>query len=354
MAEESGLLTSNEARFRTPLVVRNDVLGAFPGKVGKKYIHGCIRVVMSMAYFMQLPEHIHKNYPLARLTTIKTGGAADFYASAQDERQINSLLEWAGSQSLQVGVIGSGSNLLVADEGVQGLVVKLEGSLATIKQQGNRLICGGGARLPQVSARAASLGLSGIEFGISIPGTVGGAVKMNANAFGGTLSDTLEWAQVASVSGVVKKKPEELGFGYRTSSLGPNEIVIRASFALEKAGKEELKKTLGSIRASRREAQPSGIKTFGSTFKNPDGESAHGRSAGELLEAAGCKGLSVGGAGFSAKHANFIENNGAATTNDVLGLISEARSRVKDKFGIELEPEVQLIGESEAASRLRA
>ncbi len=301
---------------------------------------------------MQVPEQVDENYPLGRLTTVKTGGAAEFFASVAGEEQIASLLAWADSKGLTVGVIGSGSNLLVADEGVQGLVLKLEGNLAAIEQKENRLICGGGARLPQVSARAASFGLSGIEFGVSIPGTVGGAVKMNANAYGGQLSDTLEWAQIASPSGIHKKEPGELNFGYRSSNIGRDEIVIRASFALENADREEVKKTLESMRTSRKEAQPSGIKTFGSTFKNPEGENAKGRTAGQLIETAGCKGLNVGGARISEKHANFIENTGDATTDDVLSVMVEARDRVKEKFDIKLEPEVQFVGRSETANRL--
>ncbi len=301
---------------------------------------------------MQIPDQVDEKYPLARLTTIKTGGAADFFASVEDEEQVVSLLAWADSEGLTVGVIGSGSNLLVADEGVQGLVLKLDGNLAAIEQLRNRLICGGGARLPQVSARAASLGLSGIEFGVSIPGTVGGAVKMNANAYGGQLSDTLEYAQVASSSGIQKRLPGDLDFGYRSSNIGSDEIVIRASFALESAASEEVKKTLESMRSSRREAQPSGIKTFGSTFKNPEDEKAQGQKAGQLIEAAGCKGLNVGGAKVSEKHANFIENTGDATTEDVLSVMGETRDRVKDKFGVKLEPEVQFIGRSATATRL--
>ena len=301
---------------------------------------------------MQIPEYVEENYPLARLTTIKTGGAAEFFASVADEERVAALLAWADSEGQAVGVIGSGSNLLVADEGVQGLVIKLDGKLAAIEQLKNRLICGGGARLPQVSARAASCGLSGIEFGVSIPGTVGGAVKMNANAYGGQLSDSLEWAQIASPSGIQKKEPGELDFGYRSSNIGRDEIVIRASFALKDADREEVKKTLESMRASRREAQPSGIKTFGSTFKNPEGENAHGRSAGQLIEAAGCKGLSVGSARVSEKHANFIENTGDATTDEVLSVMGETCDRVKEKFGVKLEPEVQFVGKSAKADRL--
>jgi UDP-N-acetylmuramate dehydrogenase len=244
-----------------------------------------------------------------------------------------------------VGVVGSGSNLLVADDGFRGLAVKLDGDLATIEREGARILCGGGARLPSASARAAGWGLSGLEFGINIPGTAGGAVKMNANAYGGQLARVLEWVDLCTPSGRERRSPEQLGFAYRRSNLGPAEVVSRASFRLEPAEPAAVKATLAEMREKRREAQPSGIKTFGSTFKNPEDERAEGRSAGQLLEAAGCRGLRHGGARFSEKHANFVENTGDATTADVLELMAEGRRRVHDRFGVELEPEVQALGE---------
>jgi UDP-N-acetylmuramate dehydrogenase len=208
------------------------------------------------------------------------------------------------------------------------------------------LICGGGARLPQASARAASLGLAGLEFGVNIPGTVGGAVRMNANAYGGELGRVLEWVDVSTPAGTTRRRPEELGFAYRRSNLGTREIVARACFSLERSQPEAIKAVLADMRRRRHEAQPSGIKTFGSTFKNPDDPRAEDRTAGQLLEAAGCKGLQVGGARFSPKHANFVENvDGAASTSDVLALIAEGRRRVRERFGVELETEVQLLGE---------
>jgi UDP-N-acetylenolpyruvoylglucosamine reductase len=247
-------------------------------------------------------------------------------------------------------VVGSGSNLLIADEGFRGLVMKLDGSLATIEQDGERLLCGGGARLPQAAAFAARAGLSGLEFGVNIPGTVGGAVKMNANAYGGDLARVLEWVDVTTPSGTDRREPAQLGFRYRRSNLEPGEIVARASFALTEADPSVVKETLAGMRSARREAQPSGIKTFGSTFKNPDDPRAEGKSAGVLLDEAGCRGLAVGGARFSEKHANFVENMGEATTADVVALMAEGRRRVRERFGIELEPEVQFLGEVEATA----
>jgi UDP-N-acetylenolpyruvoylglucosamine reductase len=195
-----------------------------------------------------------------------------------------------------------------------------------------------------VSARAAQAGLSGIEFGVSIPGTVGGAVRMNANAYGGDLARVVEWVDVAGPEGTERRTPDRLGFAYRRSSLRPGEVVARVSFALGEAASDEVKATLADMRARRRAAQPSGIKTFGSTFKNPDDPRAENRSAGQLLDAAGCRGLRIGGAGFSAKHANFIENRGDATTADVVAVMAEGRRKVLERFGVELEPEVQALG----------
>jgi UDP-N-acetylenolpyruvoylglucosamine reductase len=295
------------------------------------------------------PAGVEADYPLARLTTIRTGGPADFFARPDSSERLSELLAWAAEGAIEVGVVGSGSNLLVADAGFRGLVVKLDGSLAAIEQDGRRLLCGGGARLPQAAARAARAGLSGLEFGVNIPGTVGGAVKMNANAYGGDLARVLDWVEVTTPDGTERRRPEALGFRYRRSNLGSREIVARAAFALSPAEPDSVKATLAEMRASRKAAQPSGIKTFGSTFKNPEDSRAEGRSAGVLLDEAGCRGLAVGGARFSEKHANFVENMGDATTADVVALMAEGRRRVRERFGVELEPEVQFLGEVESA-----
>jgi UDP-N-acetylenolpyruvoylglucosamine reductase len=292
----------------------------------------------------EMPPGIQRDYPLARLTTIRTGGPAELFARPGSVEALERLLAWAGAEQHEVGVVGSGSNLLVADGGVRGLVLKLDKELSTIELDGTQIRCGGGARLPAVSARAAQAGLTGIEFGVNIPGTVGGAVRMNANAYGGELARVLEWVDVTGPAGTERRVPEQLGFAYRRSGLRAGEVVARASFALSEAASDEVKATLADMRARRKAAQPSGIKTFGSTFKNPDDPRAENRTAGQLLDAAGCRGLRIGGAGFSSKHANFVENHGDATTADVVAVMAEGRRRVKERFGIELEPEVQALG----------
>jgi UDP-N-acetylmuramate dehydrogenase len=294
----------------------------------------------------QAPAAVSHDEPLARMTTVKTGGAAEFFARAGDLAALVGLLSWASEAGQPLGVVGSGSNLLVADGGVPGLVIKLDGELARIEVEQERIICGGGARLPAVAARAARAGLSGIEFGVNIPGTVGGAVRMNANAYGGELGAILEWVELATAEGVTRHAPGELGFAYRRSTIPEGAVVARACLVLEPADPESVKASLAQMRTRRHAAQPQGIKTFGSTFVNPPAadSQAGGRTAGLLLCEAGCNGLAQGGARFAPKHANFIENTGHASTADILALMAEGRRRVLERFGVALEPEVRTLG----------
>ena len=258
---------------------------------------------------MNAPTLEH-DFPMARLTTVRTGGRADVFARADSEERLIELLAYARENDHRVGVVGSGSNLLVSDDGFRGLVLKLGGALATIEREGERVLCGGGMRLPSAAASAARWGLSGLEFGVNIPGTVGGAVRMNANAYGGELARTLEWVSVCSDSGVERRTPDQLGFSYRRSNIAEGEIVSRAAFGLEsgRPGHRE-----SNARGDARQAPR------GSAVRNQDvrlhlqepRRPASRRAArrGKLLEAAGCRGLSVGGAKFSDKHANFVENS---------------------------------------------
>ena len=290
------------------------------------------------------PEGVLRDQPLARLTTVRTGGRGEFFARAGDLDALLAVVSWAHSQQLELNVVGSGSNLLIADAGVAGLVIKLDGELAAISVETPRVLCGGGARLPAVAARAARAGLSGIEFGVNIPGTLGGAVRMNANAYGGELGAVLDWVELVGPGGLVRRRPEDLGLAYRSSNLRAGEVVARAALLLEAVDREAVAATLAEMRRRRHEAQPQGIKTFGSTFKNPDDPRAGGESAGMLLSRSGCNGLAVGGARFAPKHANFIENTGTATTADVVAVMAEGRRRVLELTGVALEPEVQTLG----------
>jgi UDP-N-acetylenolpyruvoylglucosamine reductase len=294
---------------------------------------------------MKAPAGVEASYPLSRLTTIRIGGPADYFARPEAEDTLVELLAWADEEGLAIGVVGSGSNLLVSDEGFRGIVLKLAGDLTTIEREETRVVCGGGARLPSAAARTAGWGLTGLEFGVNIPGTVGGAVRMNANAYGGELGRVLDWVTVSTAKGSERRRPEDLGLRYRGSEIGDREVVARASFALEEGDAADVKSTMADMRRRRKEAQPSGIKTFGSTFVNPDDPRAKGRSAGQLLDAADCRGLQVGGVRLSPKHANFVENTGDASASDVLGVMAAARRRVHERFGVTLEPEVQVLGE---------
>jgi len=291
------------------------------------------------------PDGVRQSFPIARLSTVRTGGDAEFFARAGSDGELSELLRWAETTGVAVNVVGSGSNLLIADDGVAGLVLKLDRELAQVELDGTQIACGGGARLPAVAAAAARAGLSGIEFGVNIPGTVGGAVRMNANAYGGELARALAWVDVVTAAGAERRTPAQLGFAYRRSNIATGEVVARACFALAQSDPETVTAMLAQMRARRHEAQPQGIKTFGSTFKNPEDPVAQGRSAGILLAEAGCNGLSVGGARFSPKHANFIENTGGASTADVLAVMAEGRRRVLEHFGVALEPEVQTLGD---------
>jgi UDP-N-acetylmuramate dehydrogenase len=291
------------------------------------------------------PHGLQREFPLARLATVRTGGPAEFFLRVGAAEGLAQALAWARSRRLDVAVLGSGSNVLIADEGVRGLVIKPDRSLAAIEVDGSRVICGAAARLPSVAARAAREGLGGIEFGVNIPGTVGGAVRMNAGAYGGELAQVLERVLIASADGLQQRARGQLGFAYRTSSLTSDEIVAEATFALTPTDPEMVRARLAQMRKSRHEAQPRAIQTFGSTFKNPSPAPSGAPSAGQLLSQAGCNGLRVGGARFAPKHANFVENLGTATTADILELMAEGRRRVQERFGVSLEPEVQVLGE---------
>jgi UDP-N-acetylenolpyruvoylglucosamine reductase len=276
--------------------------------------------------------------PLAPLTTIRVGGQADWMCTARSFRQVTSALAWARDGGVRVAVVGRGSNLLVADEGFRGLVLRLAGRLTAISVRGTDVWCGGGASLPRAVQRAARAGLEGLEFGASIPGTAGGAVVMNAGAHASDLSQVLRWAVLCSADGRRRVGVEDLAFGYRRSAVLPDEVVAAVGFSLRPGDPAEIAARLEGFRAHRRSTQPQGVRTFGSVFTNPAGD-----SAGRLLEAAGCKGLAIGGARFSPVHANFIEASPGCRAADVLALMAEGRARVGAAGGPVLEAEVRYL-----------
>jgi UDP-N-acetylmuramate dehydrogenase len=292
------------------------------------------------------PQALKENVGLYRYTTIGTGGAARWFAKPETAEELVNLLVWAEQHEAPVAVVGLGSNLLVADEGFPGLVLKLAGTLTYVKTENTRMIAGGGAALAVCLHRARAAGLGGLEFASAIPGTIGGAVWMNAGAYASELSGLLVRAFVASARGTRWLTPGELGLRYRESDLRRGQVVAAAELQLFKRPEEEIRAIVAELQATRKTAQPTDRRTFGSVFKNPE----HELTAGRMLEACGLRSFRIGGAQISPKHANFIENIGGARTADVLALIGEARRRAIDRFEVVLEPEVELLGPIELPS----
>jgi UDP-N-acetylenolpyruvoylglucosamine reductase len=277
---------------------------------------------------------------LSRHTTLGTGGPARAFARPETEGELEEALRWAAQRELPVAVVGLGSNLLVADEGVEALVLKLGGGLASVEVEGALLRAGGGAANAVCLHRARAEGLGGLEFACAIPGTTGGGVWMNAGAYGGDLGQIVERALVVSSEGPGWHTAAELGLSYRHSDLRHGQVVARVELRLEPRPAEEIKAHVAELQARRKAAQPTNKRTFGSVFKNPD----HELSAGRMLEACGLKGHRIGGAQISPRHANFIENAGEATSADAVALMAEARRRAREEYGTELVHEVEFLG----------
>jgi UDP-N-acetylmuramate dehydrogenase len=286
---------------------------------------------------------LKENVPLSKFTTIGTGGPARWFAEPESVDELADVLASAEARDIPAAPLGLGSNLLVSDEGFDGLALRLKGALAVVIAQDGRLMAGGGAALAVCLHRARSASLGGIEFVCAIPGTVGGAVWMNAGAYGGDMSGVLTRAHVVDAQGARWLTPAEIGLSYRRSDLRRGQVVAGAEFHLEARPEDEIRATVAEMQAQRKAAQPTNKRTFGSVFKNPD----HELTAGRMLEACGLRGHCIGGAQISPKHANFIENAGGATSADAIALVAEARRRALEQFGVRLEPEVQLLGELE-------
>jgi UDP-N-acetylmuramate dehydrogenase len=286
------------------------------------------------------PAFVQRDMPMARLTTVGTGGPASFFARPENVEQLRELLAWRRAEAIEMAVIGLGSNLLAADEGFDGLVVRLAGELAAIERDGDAIVCGGGASLAAVVKRATGWGLSGVEFGCAIPGTVGGAVRMNAGAYGGEMRDLLAEALVLDGEGGRREDADGLEMGYRHSNVTAQEVVAWARLTLRPDEPDTIADTVRDMQRRRKEAQPSGVRTFGSVWKNPSAE----LTAGRLLESCGLKGHRIGGARISPVHANFIENVDGASSADVIELMVEARHRAHEQRGVVLEHEVQMLG----------
>ena len=277
---------------------------------------------------------------LARFTTIGTGGPARLFARPQAVAELEEALRLAAGERLPIAVVGLGSNLLVADEGVEALVLRLEGELAAVRVEGETLVAGGGAANAVALHAARNAALSGFEFACAIPGTAGGGVKMNAGAYGSDWAAVMSRALVVDGDGPAWRTPTELGLTYRHSNLASGQVVAGVEFALRPGDRDEIKAKVKELNAQRKAAQPTNRRTFGSVFKNPD----HELSAGRMLEACGLKGHRIGGAQISPRHGNFIENADGARSEDAIALMAEARRRAREQFGVVLEHEVQFLG----------
>jgi UDP-N-acetylmuramate dehydrogenase len=278
--------------------------------------------------------------PLAPRTAIKVGGPADLLVRPADPDALAELLRAVRELGVPLAVLGGGANTLVADAGVRGVVLRLPPELAPESADGERLVLGGGAPTSRLWTRGHALGLVGMEFIAGIPGTLGGAVAMNAGTRAGEMKDVVARVELATAEGAGFVEARTLAFGYRTCRLPEGAVVTRVELALRRGDVEASARRMQEDRARRRATQPLDLPTFGSTFTNPPGD-----FAGRLVEAAGLKGHRVGNATWSPLHANFVSNLGGATARDVLALVSLARARVKERFGIVLEPEVRLLGE---------
>jgi UDP-N-acetylmuramate dehydrogenase len=290
---------------------------------------------------------VETNVPLARLTTLGTGGPARELARPGSLAELEQVLRSAAARGLPVVPIGLGSNLLAADEGVEAVVVRLGGELAAVEVSDSVLVAGGGAANAVCLHRARAASLGGFEFACAIPGTIGGGVRMNAGAYGGDFRAVLVRALVAGPDGSEWLGPDDLGLEYRRSGLRPGQVVARAELGLAPTPEPEIRARIAELQALRKAAQPTNKRTFGSVFKNPD----HELTAGRMLEACGLKGHRAAGAVISPRHANFIENAGGARSSDAVELMREARRRARERFGVELEHEVQLVGPISLAER---
>lgn len=283
---------------------------------------------------------VEEGVALSRFTTIGTGGPARWFARPETVEDLVRALAWARDREASVEVVGLGSNLLVHDDGVDALVLKLGGELAAVAVDGEDLVAGGGAPNAVCLHRARTAGLGGFEFASAIPGTAGGGVRMNAGAYGREWRDVLVEAVVVDADGPRTLDLPGLGLSYRRSNLARGAVVAQARFRLTPSSPEAVKAKVAELLAQRKSTQPTNKRTFGSVFKNP----AAGPGAGQMIEECGLKGTRIGGALISPRHANFIENGGTATSDDCLALMAEARRRVRDRFGVELEHEVQFLG----------
>jgi UDP-N-acetylmuramate dehydrogenase len=277
--------------------------------------------------------------PLGPTTWFRVGGPAELLVRPRDIQDLTGFLQGL-PMHLPVTVIGAASNMIVRDGGIAGIVLRLGGGFGGIELEPDGVIAGGAALDATVAEHAAAANLTGLEFLCGIPGTVGGAVAMNAGAYGGDVASVLDWAEIVTRQGELQRLPAgQIGFGYRNSGLPPECVVVRARFAARPGEQAAIAARMADIRGSREATQPVRARTGGSTFRNPPDAKAW-----ELIDGAGCRGLRRGGAQVSEKHCNFLLNLGDATAADIEGLGEEVRRRVHAASGISLVWEIRRVG----------
>lgn len=287
-------------------------------------------------------ENIHLQEPMAAHTTFRVGGPADCLIEMESGEQLRKMQHYLRQIEIPFTVIGNGSNLLVSDRGYRGFILQVGKKMSDIRVEGNTIIAQAGALMSQVAKAAMEHGLTGLEFASGIPGTIGGGVVMNAGAYGGEMSQIVERVSVISREGeALELDNDTMEFGYRSSTIRNQPfIVTELAFTLQPGDSKEIRARMEELSARRREKQPLEYPSAGSTFKRPEGY-----FAGELIMNAGLRGFRIGGAAVSNKHCGFIVNKSKATADDIMDVICEVQATVKDKFGVDLEPEVICLGD---------
>ena len=277
---------------------------------------------------------------LGRHTTFQIGGPADYYLVPESVEEVGEAIAFAGEKGLPYYVIGKGSNMLFSDEGFRGVIIEIGKGLEKITIDGTKVIVSAGISLSAMAARLMDAELTGFEFAGGIPGTLGGAITMNAGAYGGEIKDCIESATVLTEDqNMITLSKEELELGYRTSVIQKkNYIVLEGTFLMESGKKDEIRAKMRELNQRRRDKQPLEFPSAGSTFKRPEGY-----FAGKLIQDAGLRGYRVGGAQVSEKHCGFVVNRGGATSEDVRKLIADVQKKVEEDFGVMLEPEVRIV-----------
>lgn len=283
---------------------------------------------------------VKKNEPMNKYTTYGIGGKAEFFVIPKSKQSLLEVISLLKKNKLKYFILGSGSNLLVSDKGFDGVVISIKKSLEEIRIENSKLYVECGAMLGTVVKECIKNNLSGIENLVGVPGTLGGALVMNAGAWGGEISDKLESVEIIDDKNEVKiLQKKDIDFSYRLSSFSNNEFLVSATFNLEKKDKTEIEKKYELARQGRKNSQPTNVRSAGSVFKNPPDN-----SAGKLIELCGLKGYRIGGAVISEKHANFFINEQGSSASDMMNLIKYAQKEVFEKFNIQLETEVKFLG----------